>query len=102
MDIYDEFADIGVGNRLLHVLAADNYKTGAIGVSGSVPPIVSKSSPLLVVGPFGYEQFNPMLDNVANSDKKFGSDVIDALKEINGATTAGSTFTAILGQINCC
>jgi len=93
VDVYGKFSGLGVGGRMLDILAADGYKTGAISVSGSAPPIVSKSSPLLVVSPNGYDKFNPILDNpYTNSDKKFGNDVTDAVKEMNGATTAGSTF----------
>ena len=93
VDIYDEFAGIGIGGRMLDILAADGYKTGALSVSGSAPPIVSKSSPVLVVSPNGYAKFNPITDNpVGNSNKEFGHDVTESVKELNGATTAGSTF----------
>ena len=93
VDIFDKYAGIGVGGRILDVLAANGYKTGAISVSGNAPPIVSKSTPLLAVNPNGYEKFNPIVDNVApNSDKKFGHDMTIELKDMNGATTVASTF----------
>jgi uncharacterized protein (DUF1501 family) len=92
VDIFDKYAGIGVGGRMLDVLAANGYKTGAVSVSGSAPPIVSKGTPLLAVNPSGYEKFNPILDRPWNARKTFGHDMNSELKDMNGATTAGSTF----------
>jgi len=93
VDIFDKYAGIGVGGRMIDILVANGYKTGAISVSGNAPPIVSKSTPLLAVNPYGYDKFNPIMDNnVVSSNKKFGHDMTVELEDMNGATTAGSTF----------
>ena len=70
VDVYKTFAGSGVGGRLLNVLAGDGYgyKTGAISVSGSAQPIVSKATSLIVVDPNGYELFNPTLDVPGTTD----------------------------------
>ena len=83
LDIFNKFAGAGVGGRILDALAADKYKTGAISVSGSAPPIASKSTPLLVVNPSGYEKFDQVY---------WTSNVAAAVKEANSATTVGSSF----------
>jgi len=48
MDIFGKMQG-GVGGRMLDALAEGGYNTGAISVSGTAPPLVSKSTPLLVV-----------------------------------------------------
>lgn len=68
---------------MLDALAEGGYNTGAISVSGTAPPLVSKSTPLLVVNPAGYEKFNQV---------PWALNVADAVREGNSATTIGSSF----------
>jgi hypothetical protein len=82
LDIFGEMQG-GVGGRILDALTKGGYKTGAISVSGSAPPIVSKSTPLLVVNPSGYEKFNQV---------PWAPDIVEAVKAGNSATTVGSSF----------
>ena len=83
LDIFEKFNGAGVGGRILDALAADNYKTGAISVAGSAPPIASKSTPLLVVNPKGYEKFDQV---------PWTSNVAAAVRQANSATTVGSSY----------
>jgi len=81
VDIFDEYAGVGVGGRILDAMFAKNFKPGAVSVSGSAPPVVAKSSPLLVVDPSGYEEFDPV---------PFGTRMTDHFKNANPSTTVGS------------
>ena len=83
IDVYDTYAGIGICGRIIDELTKTGYNTGAISVSGAAPPMVSKSTPLLVVNPFGYAKFHP------NTRAK---DVTADAKKVNGASNAGSTF----------
>jgi len=83
VDILDEYPGLGIGGRILDVLAADGYRTGAISVAGSAPPIVSKDTPLLAVNPTSFEKFNPI---------PWSTDIEAAVKQINRATSVGSSF----------
>ena len=83
VDIYDEYAGIGICGRIIDVLNKNGFNTGSLSVSGSAPPIVSRDTPLLVVNPFGLDKFHP---NTA------AKDVTSDAKKINGKSKAGSTF----------
>ena len=83
IDVYDTYAGIGICGRIIDELTKTGYNTGAISVSGAAPPMVSKSTPLLVVNPFGYAKFHP------NTRAK---DVTADAKKVNGVSNAGSTF----------
>ena len=87
VDIYDDTAGIGVCGRMADVLSLNGYSPGTVSVAGGAPALVSKNSPLLVVNPFGYEEFNPISwEKVSRTH----------IKEINKATALGSS---VFGEV---
>lgn len=83
VDIYDDTAGIGVCGRITDILGLNGFTPGTISVNGGAPALVSKSSPLLVVNPFGYEKFNPIPWAELDASK---------IKEVNKATRVGSNL----------
>ena len=83
VDINDDTAGLGVCGRMTDILSLNGYSTGTVSVAGGAPAIVSKNSPLLVVNPFGYEEFNPIGWKKVDKDK---------VKELNKASSVGSNM----------
>ncbi len=85
VDVLDVEAGIGIAGRILDALARKDtnpHQTGAVSVSGTSLPMVSETTPLLVVDPFGFEEVNP--------SGKY--DISEEIKKVNSATHIGSSF----------
>lgn len=83
VDINDDTAGLGVCGRMADILSLNGYSTGTVSVAGGAPAIVSKNSPLLVVNPYGYEEFNPISWKRLDKTK---------IKELNKASSVGSNM----------
>ena len=78
----------GILGRIIDVLKKRGFTTGSLSVNGNAEALVSQSSPLFVVSPYGVERFNPNPED----DDDANADLRSSIKEINKKSTISTSF----------